>query len=188
MVLLQARDIMRICNLGTSKFKYIVQKIGIPADIKKASGPGTMNIYSFEALMCFAIAMTCLGADWKHKTVREVIFKLKNLNNTGDCDLFNIDIESSGKIECLIKLNEGSVTISLSNTKEDPPDVIPNKEGYLYFYINPHVKAKDRRRKDRWIRGTVAGNPSFFKENKPHLRLVIDLGLMKEDLKKKLGE
>ena len=82
MVLLQLREILQILNINRSRFNYIAQKVGIRADIKQASGPGTMNIYSFEALMLFAIANLLVVEQFRHKRIKEIISKIDGQDNT----------------------------------------------------------------------------------------------------------
>jgi hypothetical protein len=94
----QAREIMEICLMTRNRFDYIVKKVGVQADVKKAAGRGSTNLYSYEALFCFAIAQAALLAGWNHEATAEIIQNLKKEDEEHEHGLFDIQTKSEGEI------------------------------------------------------------------------------------------
>jgi len=165
----QAREIMKVLEISRPAFDYSAQKVGISADIKKAQGPGTTNLYSFKALLSFAIAQAFLGIGLSHTPITKILKELYKIDEKEKMGIFNYSTSSAGGMRIWTLFNSGAQWFELF--------IKPNIED-----VNiPIIKQ---------VNIPIKGNAAIFVKKvdedllkiTPHAKLFINIGQIKNDL------
>jgi len=171
----QAREIMKVLEISRPTFDYSAQKVGISADIKKAQGPGTTNLYSFKALLSFAIAQACLGIGWSHTPTTKILNELYEIDEKEKMGIFNYSTSSAGGIKLWTLFNSGAIWFELfikPNIEDD--NILFKKQ------VNVHIKGNSAI--------FVKKVDKKFLEITPHAKVFINIGQIKKDLIARLGK
>jgi|GEM_PF-6445811 len=167
----QAREIMEALEISRPTFDYSAQKVGITADIKKACGPGTHNLYSFKALLSFAFAQGVLNIGFAHTPTTKILNHLYKIDEQENLGIFNYDTSFTGKIRVKAVFNTGAVWLALGDglglgTELGSKQICINIKGSSGIFVK---KVNEK-----------------FVDIKPHSYAMVNLEQIKKDLIEKL--
>ena len=87
----QAKDIQKILGIPKNRYDYILLRLGVKADIEDAQGLGTgkTSLYSFKALIEFAIASAAIDLGIKPKLILFALDEIKRKDSEEKWGLFD---------------------------------------------------------------------------------------------------